>query len=354
MPHLWLRAETKTGEHRTPLTPEGAVELLQLGFRISVEESSQRVFTDQEYLAAGCELVPNGTWEKAPNQAFILGLKELPGSARPIRHRHIFFAHAFKGQPDARALLSRFLLGGGQLLDLEYLTDETNRRVAAFGYWAGYVGASLSLLAWFHRSKGRPLPALKPYADAETLRAEISELKRTLPRAEDSAPKALIIGAKGRSGSGATDAFKQQALTPLLWDLEETQNRSTFPELYEQDIVVNCVLVSKPMPPFITTGELQKRHKPNVIADVSCDPYHPNNPFPVYSECTTWEVPEKRIQQTQTSLLAIDNLPSLLPKESSQDFAQQLLPHLKSLPRWSTPWKSSLEQFTEHCKNINP
>ena len=31
--------------------------------------------------------------------------------------------------------------------------------------------------------------------------------------------------------------------------------------------------------------------------------------------------------------MAIDNLPSLLPVESSQDFAAQLLPHLQGLDR---------------------
>ena len=31
--------------------------------------------------------------------------------------------------------------------DLEYLVDGEQRRVAAFGYWAGYAGAALGLLA---------------------------------------------------------------------------------------------------------------------------------------------------------------------------------------------------------------
>ena len=54
------------------------------------------------------------------------------------------FGHAYKGQPAGQVLLRRFRDGGGTLYDLEYLTDETGRRVAAFGYWAGYAGAALS------------------------------------------------------------------------------------------------------------------------------------------------------------------------------------------------------------------
>ena len=58
------------------------------------------------------------------------------------------FGHAFKGQHSGKTLLQRFQAGGGTLYDLEYLTDSTGRRVAAFGYWAGYAGAAVSVIAW--------------------------------------------------------------------------------------------------------------------------------------------------------------------------------------------------------------
>ena len=41
-----------------------------------------------------------------------------------------------------------FRAGGGALYDLEYLTDDTGRRLAAFGYWAGYAGAGFSELVY--------------------------------------------------------------------------------------------------------------------------------------------------------------------------------------------------------------
>lgn len=47
--HLWLRAETKPMEHRAALTPSTAKKLIDAGFRITVEESSQRIFDDTEY-----------------------------------------------------------------------------------------------------------------------------------------------------------------------------------------------------------------------------------------------------------------------------------------------------------------
>ncbi len=64
----------------------------------------------------------------------MLGLKELPEPLPPLYHKHIYFAHAYKQQSGWQQLLSKFADDGGQLLDLEFLLDENNRRVASFGY----------------------------------------------------------------------------------------------------------------------------------------------------------------------------------------------------------------------------
>ena len=69
-------------------------------------------------------------------------------SAASDVYKRQMFGHAYKGQPDGQKLLSRFAAGGGILYDLEYLTDETGRRVAAFGYWAGFAGAAVAIKSW--------------------------------------------------------------------------------------------------------------------------------------------------------------------------------------------------------------
>lgn len=48
------------------------------------------------------------------------------------------FAHCYKGQEGWGEVLGRFVEGKGLLYDLEFLEKE-GRRVAAFGYYAGYV-----------------------------------------------------------------------------------------------------------------------------------------------------------------------------------------------------------------------
>lgn len=69
-------------------------------------------------------------------------------------------------------MLSHFPTRGGTVLDLEFLTDYKGRRVAAFGYRAGYAGAALAVEAWAwqltHSSK-EPMPGVKSYANQDLL-----------------------------------------------------------------------------------------------------------------------------------------------------------------------------------------
>jgi saccharopine dehydrogenase (NAD+, L-lysine forming) len=121
------------------VSPETARALIQAGYVIRVERSRERIYNDDEFEAIGAELVPTGSWLNAPRQDIILGLKELPDDDIPFPHTYIHFQHNFKKQVGWERSLSRFARGGGTLYDLEFLTDQNGLRVAAFGYWAGYV-----------------------------------------------------------------------------------------------------------------------------------------------------------------------------------------------------------------------
>lgn len=96
--HFWLRAEVKPNEFRTLILPEGIKTLVGAGHRVTVERSVDRCAPDAEFAAAGATLVDAGTWVDAPLDALICGLKELPEENTPLKHRHIYFAHCYKGQ----------------------------------------------------------------------------------------------------------------------------------------------------------------------------------------------------------------------------------------------------------------
>jgi saccharopine dehydrogenase (NAD+, L-lysine-forming) len=91
-----------------------------------------------------------------------------------------------------------------------------------------------------------------------------------------------------------------------------------------------------------------------VIGDVACDPDSDYNPVPVYDRATTWAAPVVRVQDAPPlDVMAIDNLPSLLPRESSEDFAAQLLPHLLTLDALDQGvWGRARATFDTHAKEV--
>lgn len=315
-----LRHEIKSHERRTPLTPVGASILLKDGGKVIIESSPTRIFSDAEYVQVGCEIVEMGYWRTCPKDYLILGLKELPLEDFPIEHKHIYFAHIFKGQEGSTEVFKRYTEGGGELFDLEFLTDQNNKRVCAFGYWAGYVGGAVSLLEYFQEGG---LNKLSDFDSKELLIQEIRKLSKDKP-----SPKILIIGALGRCGTGARDLLQVCGFNSTNWDLEETKNGGPYDEILDHHIFINAALIFKKINPFLTKEMiLRESSLLKVVSDVSCDPNSDLNPIPIYDRITSWEAPSLRVEN-KLSVIAVDNLPSVLPKESSEDFAEQLFPHL--------------------------
>ena len=347
--HIWLRAETKPSEARTPLVPTGAAALLDKGFTLTIERSNQRCISDEAFSEVGCELAVEGSWTTAPRNAFVLGLKDLPATQSPLSHRHIYFGHVYKSQPGWRDTLQRFVQGGGSLYDLEFLVDDDNRRVAAYGYWAGFAGAAVAVKTWCQQQLSDTPQPISPYSTKQAL---LSDIQPQLDSAIDAAgkkPRIIVIGAKGRTGTGAVDLAKTLSLETTEWDIAETKAGGPFDAILEYDIFVNCVLVFSKIPPFITPESINKPvRRLSVVSDVSCDPYGELNPIPIYDTVTSFKAPTLRIidGNRPLDLNAIDNLPSLLPSEASEDFASQLLPSLLQLDNPNSGvWARALAVF---------
>ncbi len=356
-PHLWVRAEERPFEKRVGLTPEGAAELLRAGFTVTVEENPDRAIPTADYARAGATIAPRGSWRDAPREAIIFGLKELPDDDTPLIHRHIMFGHAFKGQAGGPALLRRFRAGGGALYDLEYLTDESGRRIAAFGYWAGFAGAAVGVMVWLaQQANGGPGPGrVDVYKDRDALVAELRAALTAVgsPRA-DTRPGAIVIGALGRVGTGAGALFEALDIPVTRWDVAETAHGGPFPEVLQHEIFVNCVLAMPGIPVFVPPDTPARPRRLTVIADVSCDPTSDYNPVPLYDHATSFADPVIRVaERPPLDITAIDNLPSMLPAESSRDYAAQLLPALKALDRIDRGvWVRARQVFDSHLAKL--
>jgi saccharopine dehydrogenase (NAD+, L-lysine forming) len=127
------------------------------------------------------------------------------------------------------------------------------------------------------------------------------------------------------------------------------------------DILVNCVyLGSTPAPPFVTFDSLNTPDRLlRVICDVSCDPNSSNNPIPIYSTWSSFDNPtiptSKPIEQgPELKIIAIDHLPTLIPRESSDEYSAGLLPSLLTLDKRDTEgvWTRAEKIFKDRVAEL--
>jgi saccharopine dehydrogenase (NAD+, L-lysine forming) len=97
--------------------------------------------------------------------------------------------------------------------------------------------------------------------------------------------------------------------------------------------------------------------KLTVISDVSCDATNPHNPIPVYYGATTFDKALISVPVTSgpaLDVIAIDHLPTLLPREASEAFCTDLMPYLKMLKdgRQNEVWRDAEDLYVEKCKGL--
>ncbi|KAJ0351978.1 hypothetical protein COL154_003780 [Colletotrichum chrysophilum] len=377
-PIIHLRAETKWLEHRSALTPSTTRALIKAGYDIHVEKNPQqkeyqRFFRDEEFEEAGAKLVETGSWKDVPTASspdggryFVLGLKEIEEGTSPLGHTYIHFQVCSPGLQGGWAeALSRYPRGNGTLLDLEFLADDSGRRVAAFGFHAGFAGAALAISnwAWQLTHPGEPYPSVESYPNEDAL---IADVKKALAEGVAKAgytPRVMVIGALGRCGRGAVAMAEKAGIADILkWDIQETtapeRKGKTFPEIVESDIFVNCIYLNQPVGHFVNHESLKAPgRKLSVVCDVSADTTNPHNPIPIYTVATTFDkptVPVEGYDNPPLSVISIDHLPSLLPREASEAFSNDLLPTLLELKNWrSNPvWVRATKLFEEKVATL--
>ncbi|ODQ66613.1 Saccharopine dehydrogenase [Nadsonia fulvescens var. elongata DSM 6958] len=363
---LHLRAETKALEHRSALTPTTTKQLIDAGYKVYVEKSALRIFDDAEFAKAGAILVEENSWKTAPKNRIIIGLKELEEESFPLVHEHVQFAHCYKDQGGWKDVLSRFPAGNGILYDLEFLENDSGRRVAAFGFHAGFAGAAIGVQTWAFQkthSHSEKLGPIKAYPnEIELINKVSSEVKDAVAKSGSKLPRVLVIGALGRCGSGAISLLQKVGIPDeniIKWDINETKKGGPFQEIVEADIFINCIYLSKPIAPFVDLESLQSpKRNLSVVVDVSADTTNPHNPVPIYTVATTFDDPTVPVEGLKRgpklSVCSIDHLPSLLPRESSEAFSSALLPSLLLLKQRDTApvWTRAKKLFDHHVARL--
>ncbi|OCF43182.1 alpha-aminoadipic semialdehyde synthase [Kwoniella heveanensis CBS 569] len=237
---LGLRREdpTRIWERRTALTPEAVKQLLdeqnsggKTKLKVEVESCLRRCFPDARYAEIGATIVP----ALSKDADVVLGIKEPPledvhrlvksGDGDGKDRKWMMFSHTHKGQAYNTPLLAAFLSPtlGQTLIDHELLTapsvgkdgKETRKRVAAFGWYAGAVGAgealSMTGLALLKRGISSPLLHLpRPYSsgtldDFKASLRRCGQIVRSSPPSSMGKSGPIVIGLTGR-GNVSTGA----------------------------------------------------------------------------------------------------------------------------------------------------
>ena len=343
-------------DRRVVLSPQACQKVLNSypEAQITVEPSSIRVFSDEEYRDAGIRVAAD-----MENCDVLLGVKEVPITALLPNKKYFFFSHTIKEQPYNRDLLLAILEKNIELYDHEVITDPNEIRLVAFGRYAGIVGAYNGLRAYGLRSGEYELPRATELRDKAAL---ISELKNlTL------SPIKVLLTGKGRVGNGAKEildgmGMKEVGVEAYLEEdygeavycqidvldynrrkdgqvLDETdffQNAEEYESTFMKFARVTDLYMAGHFygtgAPYLFTREDAKDpdFKIDLVADISCDVDGPvastirassiEDPVYGYHPATESEVDFHHAEAI--GVMAVDNLPAELPRDSSEGFGE--------------------------------
>jgi len=283
---IYIRNETIQEEYTSPLVPNDVKILIENGFTIYVEtnENCKRFFTDKEYTIAGA-IVTDKKWYEMQNNSdiLIIGLKELDLS-NLNSHTHMYFSHSFKGQQNSQKILDAFRSSNSMIYDFEYFTDKVGNRLLSFCYYAGVVGCHYGLL----------------YTDLVINKKSI---------------RIAVIG-NGKCSKGVQDVLHSLSLPFKVIGRDKTGIDFT-----SFDIIYNCILLDKTNDE-VWFDENTIFTKPLLVVDISCDYTKPNNPIKIYNSPSTFANPIQKYGEF-VKIIAIENLPSVIPEKSSTYFSKK-------------------------------
>lgn len=362
---LALIKETKTPvDNRVALSPKQVAELNRRypQHEIVVQASDIRAFSDDEYLAEGVQVVNN-----VDDCDILFGIKEAKVESLIPDKQYFFFGHIAKMQEYNRPLLQAFMRKHITFCDYEYLVDEKNMRVAAFGWWAGVVGVYYTLRGYGLKHNLYELPKPDLHFTLEKLLDSLMSIQ--LPKV-----KLMVTGA-GRVSQGARyvldyigahkmteeeylEAEQVEGLSYCYADADHlvkrkdgaafswqdfTQNakdyESDFMRWAKQTDVLICAHFWGPEAPvYLTEEDLRnKEMRIRMIGDITCDikgsikstvrPATHAEPYYDYNPETERDEPAFS-SETNITVMAVDTCPNALAIDTSAYFGEMLTKHV--------------------------
>ncbi len=347
---------------RVALTPVQCVALQNRFPEVSivVESSPDRCFSDEQYKAAGIEVLTD-----LSGCDVLLGIKEVPKTALIPEKSYFFFSHAINKQPYNREMLIEIIKKHITLIDYETLRWENGQRVLGFGRFAGIVGAYNGLLTW---GKKTGKFNIKPAWQCEDYRELLSEAS-----AVDIGNIKIVLTGGGRVANGALDFLRNLRITEVTpyqfihrsfeepvfvhlnspeiyrhkegkpWNTEyfykhHQEYESSFSDFIPHcDLLMNGIFWTSDLPALFTKEQTTASDfKISVIADISCDV---DGSVPITWKATTIQEPVigwsklknepcDAWEKDSITIMAVGNLPNELPRDASEEFGENLLQYV--------------------------
>jgi saccharopine dehydrogenase (NAD+, L-lysine forming) len=355
-----LRETKSPPDHRVAIPPALVAEVHSRfpGVEVVVQPSPNRCFTDDEYLDSGVKLQ-----EDLSDCDWLIGVKEVHLAALLEEKKYLFFAHVAKKQSYNRPLLQEMVRKRNTLVDYEYLKDENNNRLIAFGRWAGIIGAFNAIHGWGLKTGLYQLHPAHLCYDRVEMEKQLTNLNTGMVR--------ILVTGGGRVAMGAMETLGKLGIpeitpeeylndknrSPVVCRIDPchyavkksgepfdydhfcknpSEYQSCFNRFYSSTDILIAAHFWDPASPKLWQPEQMKSDdfKIRFIADISCDINGSvpstirataiGDPFYDWDRVHLRELPPFSDPQAVT-VMSIDNLPGELPRDASEEFSRVLI-----------------------------
>ena len=362
--NIGIIRESRNDENRTPLVPEHIKKYKESNPNINfiIQPSNSRCFSDEEYELCGAKINEN-----LNECSIIFGVKEIDPNILINNKTYLFFSHTFKIDKkqknigkDKKELLLSILNKKIKLIDYENIREKNGNRCLGFGRFAGIVGCYNTLNLFLKVLGKQSLASAYKINDYERLVLNLKNLY--FPKA-----KVLVTG-DGRVSKGVIELLNQTNIKevskkdflekkfddPIFCNLETKDyvinnsstnfnlehfiknpreySSSALQYLKETNIFISAHYWEPSSPKIFENEDLKNLPSLNIVGDITCDI---NGSVPTTIRSSTIEKPNywidrnnlKEIEENNDGIavMAVDNLPSELPRDSSAEFSEGII-----------------------------
>jgi len=363
--------EARVDENRTPLVPSQIQTLISNfpNLKILVQPSKNRCFKDEDYSKVGAKIE-----EDISQSDIIFGIKEVEISKLIENKTYLFFSHTSKVRNDnsqttqdatiiyKKKLLKEVLKKKITLIDYENIREESKDayRYLGFGRFAGIVGCYNTLNLYLKLQKKQLLPRAFEINSYKKIQELIS--KQSFDKLK------ILQTGKGNVAKGSMEILKHANIKQISLNdfLNKKYNEAVFcnislrehverndgkdssyqdfmlnPHKYKSkatnylhntDILITGHFWDPKFPKLFSLNQISEFKKLKIIGDITCDV---NGSIPTTIRSTSIAKPYYSIDINSMkeidlcnkgiAVMAVDNLPSELPREASEEFGNSII-----------------------------